>query len=470
MPTRARSLATARLLVALTTLAVGAVATSCAERLAFEPVEATNVGELDPEVLELVRAKVAVARASPSDARAHGSLGLAYWSNGIWEAAERSLDRAARLEPSNAMWRYYRATALRETGASEASLALLAEVARELPGDPAVQQRYAAWLVESGDLEGARAALERALAKAPERAELLVALANVAIAREDWSTAADLARRALRADPEMRVARYSLGIALRGLGRAEESARELKIGMGARHRWLPDAYVPETASYRVNYVAQMADASELMLAGKHAQALPILERVAKKRPRDVGALSNLAACLQETGNPTRARELLLFALEVDEREVATHLNLVDACLRLQKLDEAAKHADRAVELVPDLGRAHLTRARVLATRGAFEDAYAALKTSHKLDANNAMTAFALAEVCAQLRREPEARAWCAKAVEMDPASVPARVNLAVLTLRAGEVADARRQVEELKRMAPENERVLALARELEKRP
>lgn len=431
-------------------------------------MELAETRSIDPEVLELIRQKSELVRSAPRDARAHGTLGLVYSANGLWDVAARSLANAALLEPDDQLWAFYQALALRETGDGGAASALLARVARERTDLPAVQQRLGHWLLDAGDLAGARAAFTRALAGAPDSPELLVGMAGVELALEQWQAAFDLAQRALAKDPSYTPAHYASGQALRGLGRDAEAARELTIGVGAQGRWLDDPLSAEVRTYRVNYVARFADASRLMLAGSYARALPVLERIHAKRPDDVAVLSNLAACYQETGQPARAVELLQRALELDERSFSIHLNLADAYLRLGRPEDAERHADRACALSPELGRAHLTRARVLALRGAFEPAYAALRESVRLDPNNTQVYVALTEVCMRVQRVDEAFAWGSRAVELDPAHLPSRVNLAHICILKRDFAAARRHVDELLRVAPKNERVRALAAELEK--
>ncbi|MBI5362934.1 MAG: tetratricopeptide repeat protein [Planctomycetes bacterium] len=442
---------------------------ACAPKLELAPVVLADTRSIDPEVLELVRVKVEAATRSRGDARAHGVLGLVYSANGLWEAAEGSLANATRLAPDDPWWRVQHAIALREAGDGARAKTELAEVARALPSEAGVQQRLAQWLLEEGDVAGARAGFERALALVPDQPDLLVGLAGAFVAREDWKTGFDLAARALRRDPSAKSAHYQAGLALRGLGRAAEAERELALGLGAKPRWIDDPSSREAREFRVSFVAQVGDATDLMLQGKHALALPILERVLAKRPDDVNVLGNAAACLQETGNPARGLELLKRALVLDDQAFATHLNLVDAYVRLKQLDDAERHAVRSCQLAPELGRAHLARARVLMLKDQFEPAYLALRESARLDANNPTVYVALVEACAKLMRADEARAWCQRAVELDPLHLPSRVNLAYMTLVAGDLDAAKAQVDELVRIAPENERVQALKRELEAR-
>lgn len=436
---------------------------------AFEPVALSDTRSLDPEVLELTRRKCDEARRAPANARAHGSLGLAYAANGLWDAAERSFDHAACLEPANALWRYHRALALREAGRAEEAFAMLEQAARELPREPALHQRIGQWQLERGDAPAARASYGRALASLePDHPELLVGLASVDLAEERWADAAEKCRRALAKDAGLKLAHHELGRALSALGRVEEAQRELEAGLGAQPRSLRDPLTEELRSYKVNYVNQIAEANRLMGEGKHAEALPIVTRVVAKRPDDLNALNNLATCLQETGDARRALAVLERAQTLDPKDCGVQLNLSDAHLRLGELDAAQRAAERAVELSPELGRAHLARGRALLARGKLDEAYTALSRSLKLEPRNWVALIAISELCLRRKRIDEARGWLARLGEVDPGNVPARANHALLLMQAGSVDEAARHVSELARLAPGDPRVLALQEELRK--
>src|SRR5262249_23046541 len=95
-------------------LALAALLPACGAPLGLDPVQPVEPRKLDLEVLELARVKIEAVRADPSNARAHGTLGLLYEANSLWAAAAASFDNASRLDPREALWRYHRSIALRE--------------------------------------------------------------------------------------------------------------------------------------------------------------------------------------------------------------------------------------------------------------------------------------------------------------------------------------------------------------------
>jgi len=448
-------------------LALGLLA-ACAP--APEPVAFEGQRSIDPEVVELVQRKLAAARAAPGEARLHGELGLAYFANELWDLGARSFANAALLDPDDPWWVCYRARAEREAGRGELALELLAGLAARHPELAAIQHRHGQWQLDLGALELAAPALERALALAPEHPDALASVARLRSEQGRHEEALALAQKALQRDPPNRMAHYTAGLALRALGRTAEAERELAAGLGAQVRYLADPHNKELAAASVNYVAQMNEATQAMGLGQYAQALPLLERVAQKRPDDVIVLNNIGACLIELARPAEALVVLERARTLAPQEFGAYLNLSHVCLQLGRNEEALQHADRAVELAPQLGRAHLVRGRSLRALGRLEPAHGELREAARLEPGNAQVFQSLAELALAQKRLPEARGWCSRVVELRPDDIEARANLVQLTMEIGDRAGARALLPELQRRAPNHPRVRHLTRELQKAP
>ena len=444
------------------------LAAACREKLRFDPVLPGEPGSIDSEVLALAQEKIEAVRTDPSNARRHGTLGLVYEANGLHAAAEKCFEHASRLDPKEPLWRYHRSISLREIGRTDEADVLLGASAAELGDVPGVQHRLGLALLDSGDLAGALAAFRRAQAGNPDQPEVLVGIAAVHLAREDPAAAVPLLERALAADPGYKQAHYLLGLAFRGLSRESEAADQLALGVDAQTRLLDDPLSAELGTYLVNSVGQFAQASQLFASGQYAASLALCERILRKDPDDKNVLIKAGAAAVELARYDRALELLGRALALDEGEYRVHTNLAECYLRAQKLDEAMHHVDRALELAPETARSHTVRARILATRGRLPEAYEELKTAVELNARNTMTYVALSEVCAQLGRTAEALTWCRSAVRLDPSYLPSRFNLAILTLRSGDVDGAAAMITELDRLAPNHPRLAFLKADLAK--
>jgi len=442
----------------------------CVAACSKAPIDPVVLGEprgLEADVLQLIETKVAAVRAAPSDARTHGALALAYEANGLWDAAEESFANALVLEDSKSIWLYHRALALHEGGKADAALAALREAARELPGDPAVQQRLGQWLLDRGDLEGAAAALQKALSLRPDQPDFLSGLAAVELARKRWNEALALAQRAMRI-PGSRQAALCAGKALEGLGRTGEAKPLLEAGKDAQPNWFPDELEAEYLSYRLTTRALTEDAALAVAQGNLSRAIELNEKLVRRNPQDTEALNHLGANLIEAGRFDRAAEVLAKALALAPQSYSVHLNLCTLYIRQDKLSEARAEAQRAVEVSGNLASTHYQLGRVLALQNDLEGSYRELKAAIELDDRDPRMYLSMAGTAAQLSRLDEARLWCRKAIEFDPFSVPARRLQGGLALSAGDLDEASAALAVLARVAPQDERTVALREALKK--
>lgn len=420
------------------------------------PVLPLDEAALDASVAELVRRHVDAVRTDPADARAHGTLGLVYEANELWDEAQRSFANAAALDPSDALWRYHRAIAMRQAGDVDGALDLLERSAAELRDLPGPQHRLGTVLLEAGRVDEAQAAFQRTVDLAPRLADGWVGLADVALYREDYAKAAELLEEAVRLDPGYKAAQYSLGLAYRGLGRLEEAGRKLTLGMGAPRRTVGDPLTDEAAGFGVSFVGEFQEAVRLIQSGNAARAAEILEKILERDPQDTNVLNNLASAYLELEDFRRMEELLLRAVRVDERQFAPHLNLAVCYLKTGRLDEASTHARRAVELAPTVGKAQFTLGRVLIAKKDLSGAYLALQRALDADARDPGIHMAMAQTCARLQRFEEARRHYLDTIQRAPSYVPARVDLVGVLMELGRWDDAAAALDEVARIEPDH--------------
>ncbi len=462
---RTFSIRAAITLICLVPLSIGC-ARGAATSPGVQPALLDSMDGVEPDVRDLVERHVALVRADPSSAQAHGSLGLVYEANDLWEPAAASFANAAKLEPSQPLWDYHRSISLREAGIVEDADRLLRASAARLTDVPGVQHRLGYALLDAGELDAAAQAFGRALAKAPEQPEILVGLAFVELGKEDYAGARDLCLRALKRDSGYQQAHYALGLAFRGLGDAKQAAAALTQGEAGKRRYLDDPLSAEYRTYQVNTMSLVREANFLSHTQRKDDALAIWARLAARNPGDKTMLTNYGNALLAANRLDEAIATLERSLALAPNEAITRMNLCEAYVATQKLDLALEQGDKAVALAPDSSHAHRARARALAARKQLPEARAELEQAVKIDPKDATAQAALGEICALQKLPDEALAAFRAALELDPSNFPARVNLAFLTLRTGDPEGARIQLKELQRMAPDHPRVKALAAEL----
>ena len=109
--------------------------------------------------------------------------------------------------------------------------------------------------------------------------------------------------------------------------------------------------------------------------------------------------------------------------------VETHLRLASAYLNTQEYPKALDHAERAVALDPELGRAYETKGMALWRGGRSLDALAAFQQATRYDPANVEAHYWLGELYRswQPPRERDAAAEYRKAIALAPESVSGRL-------------------------------------------
>lgn len=244
-------------------------------------------------------------RANPN---AWYNLGNLYARRGEPRRACDAWRRAVELQPTHAWASFNLAVTLDDLGDRTAAAAALAAVSTDDPDVRALRSRIeakavppadarslgaaASGLEESGDFEGARALLDRAIESAPTDAALRHQRGFVHQRLGNLEFAADDYRAAIAADPQRVESRFNLGT--------------------------------------------VCEAS-----GKWVQALEAYRDVLRLRPGHVGALNNIGVLCWRVRDYRRAAELFRNAVLADPAATRCWLNLAWTLLALDDKEEAA---------------------------------------------------------------------------------------------------------------------------------
>jgi arylsulfatase A-like enzyme/Flp pilus assembly protein TadD len=318
----------------------------------------------------------------------------------------------------------------------------LRELRAVLDRDPenlAALEDTATALAELGRFDSAEGALKRALALAPERASLHLAVAQIEGARGDWSDALTHAGAAAALAPDDPAVLAVRAQALDRVGRTEDSRRLLDRGL---------AIAPDDALLATRY----AEIVELR-AGRYAEAEQRLRRVVSEQPYLATAWGVLGRTLETAGRSQDARVAYSDGLRYQPRDGALHAALG---LSLVESEPAAarSHLEQAVALsaMPAL-EARNALGDLLAGGG--DNASAAEQWARVVRATETSTApedrHQRAIALRSLGRRDEAEAVWRELVKVVPSHAPAWQGLAASALdrRAWSegAASARRAVE-----------------------
>jgi tetratricopeptide (TPR) repeat protein len=414
------------------------------ERLAWIALDAAQGGSVDPKVTAAsVRALERALEDAPTHAELVEALAALLIRTGRARDAEGRMNAAIAAAPKRGRSYTLLAQALRMQGKLEGAHEALQMGLAEAGGDAALHTERGVLLAERGDVDGARAAWQEALAKEPLHVPAYGLLAGLVLRERDATVAETLIDSALaspQAHPDLlrRAVQLALCTEGEGLSRAARVARLCERVLEA----IPDdpqaslalarAQIalgnPEAARARLARVDRVAPDSA---AGAEAQVTRLaldepdaerdLQRVlraarsaAVEELTDVGARARRLATLhnawpgwlaagiaeQRRGRWVAARGALEVALETAPGATPAHLELGDVLLELEDAPGALAHAERALALEGDSPRVLGLLARALAAAGRADDARAVVSralTAHPDDASTRVLAERLRE-------------------------------------------------------------------------
>lgn len=277
---------------------------------------------------------------------------------------------------------------------------------------------------QAGRLEEARTTYLRALAAAPDEAEILHLLGVVACQLGDGASGLSYLSRAVALRPTFADAHCNLGQALLDAGRWKEALAAFDGALAAR----PD--FGEAHDKRGLALQRLDRPTEAVEA--HREACRLL-------PRSAVARSNLGgACLAleryEEAEAVCRKALLLAPMMAD-----AHVNLGLALGKLGRLAEAEAALRRAAGLAPH-GDAHYNLGCVLLDANRPVEAVAVLQTAIAVRPDFAAAHNNLGTALRQDNRVGEAEATFRQALALDPASAEAHFNLALALLVGGDLS------------------------------
>lgn len=188
-----------------------------------------------------------------------------------------------------------------------------------------------------GDLEGARASLEKALKL---KADYPEALNNLGVVEKDSARpgrALELYRKALALKPDYADAHSNLGALLLTQGEvtAARTAIERALALAPEHA---DAWFNQGVAER--------------LAGRRTASIRAFERAANLRPGYADALAEMGLGLEESGDSAEARRCFEAALQREPGHFKAQYGLAQALLHQRDAGAAALVLAQALELAP----------------------------------------------------------------------------------------------------------------------
>lgn len=202
-------------------------------------------------------------------------------------------------------------------------------------------------------------------------------------------------------------------------------------------------------------------------ADQPALAVEFLEPVREAEPDNTDALVNLGIAYFRLGRVEEARDALLRAIQLDDKRVETYVNLALCHERLRQPTLALDYAEQAEELAPESADVHYARGLALMQLQNHGEALEALTMAASFEeADDPRILQQLANVCVRLKFYPDALAYYRKLAEADPARWEWQLGVAKVNLLMGQFDEAEAALQVGLKMAPDDPRLLSLARTL----
>jgi tetratricopeptide (TPR) repeat protein len=325
---------------------------------------------------------------------------------GLMPAAHAAIDNAIAVAPEDGRFPYLKGVyLLREDKLAEARTQFAAALALDQTYLP-IRYRLATAQVALGDLAGARATLEPVFKQRPELAPAPALLADIALRQKRHADAATLFRAALKADPTANSLQAGLADAL-AAGGDTKGAAEARALVGPGLASFSDPLVEGIFGGGPRPVD--VDALALAAAGRHADAIAMLDEGLKVSPSQPLLLAAKARVEADRGNAAAAREAIAEALRLAPKDPG--VLLADGLVAELAGDRAKAERSyvAAITADPTKADARLAYGTLLQRLGRHADALREFRELAKLEGlvgwQHAAAAAALANRCGELLRE-----------------------------------------------------------------
>jgi Flp pilus assembly protein TadD len=195
--------------------------------------------------------------------------------------------------------------------------------------------------------------------------------------------------------------------------------------------------------------------------GMHEDAVREYRRAIEISPGYAKAYNSMGLALEELGRGDEALSAYLSSAEKDSSLASVRNNIGSFLLGRGEVAEAMTWFEEAIALDQYMEQAHMNLSMVLAQEGDLARAEYHLKCAVTADPRFKEAWDALGRVFEETGRFPEAAGAYARAVEVDPTYAQARHDLGVVLAMAGRYEEALRELEEARRLSPNDPGIAA---------
>ncbi len=329
-----------------------------------------------PETRAKLEPAYRAAKSSPQDVEASGKLAMTLHAYDQFALAEACYRRANLLEPRSFRWQYYLGRVL----ASQRKDAEAGEVFRgAIEIDPhfvPLRLAYANSLFLAGKSVESEAEYAKLIARENDLPQAHFGLGSVLVSRGRTEEAIPHLVRACEIAPDFAQARYSLALAYRDAGLAEESDAQLALYQNNQSGApsLADPFMTRVRRLRDNAPERVSRGVRLAAAGKEAEAITEHERALEIAPDFAQAHSNLMTLYASDERLEEAQEHYRAAVELNPHQADLHYNFGVLMFEQARYLEAGEAFRKSLEINPNYAESHNNLGQVLERENRLDEA------------------------------------------------------------------------------------------------
>ncbi len=320
------------------------------------PVPA-QLDQLDPAIATLIRSTLAEVAANETNLRLRVKLGMIFAANELHESAQQCLQQAVDHGYDDPRTWYHLAHVRAGFGDVQGAVAALERVIALEPEYAPAHWQGGLWRLDRGEIDEAETAFKLALEVDPSVSAGWLGRARVHLRRGENQEAVDLLEAYLAGTDENRVyTNHLLGTAYRQLGRLDRAEAALRRGRGSNPEYV-DPWREELEVYAQGYKAELKRAKIKAEAGDYNGALTILNRMRREHSVKVEVYNNIGLSYMAIGRTDLAIETLGQGLAVNPNSLEAHHLLAGTCW----LSSSSRPPEERARL-HERARAHVQRA------------------------------------------------------------------------------------------------------------
>ncbi|MDZ4833545.1 MAG: tetratricopeptide repeat protein [Candidatus Melainabacteria bacterium] len=191
-------------------------------------------------------------------------------------------------------------------------------------------------------------------------------------------------------------------------------------------------YSAPSGDNMTEFLAKVAAGRQMISSGNPAFAVESLDKAVKLRPRNLSVYFYRGLAYDESGDPSKAVNNYMESLEraktvgMDSAELRT--NLGNSYMKLNFFNDAIVEYQKAIDIEPASGAAHMQLGRAYLTKGDYQSALKSLRRCDTLGYNDASLPYLKALSLAALKQKQEAIAELAPLLTADAASRVPQLN------------------------------------------